>query len=643
MASPTKITYDYSFLDHTVNDPDVPQPGDKLDEAYAEVKRASDETIDRLNLIQRDDGDLANQSVGFDQLRPELAVGFKPPEPWEPNHAYVVRDTVFANNSFYTCLVAHTSGTDFEVDLASGRWSLVADFTEATTDAQAARDKAKQWAENPVDVPVEPGLFSAKHHATKAANSATASANSATASANSATASANSATASANSATASNGSATASANSAAASLASKNAAAISETNAANSATASANSASAALASKNAAAVSETNALTSENAAEDAADRAEAAAVSVENPVSFKPQALTSAQQGQARANIGAGVLAGFRNKIINGGFAITQRGNSQTTSGYGSVDRWNVQHSGTGHTKTATRGSFTLDGAHVGKPARASNYLSVSFVSSSDPSGYHVVAQRLEGLRNFAGGKFTLTYWQRGTAGLSLATSIYQIFGTGGAPSPIVSAIGVNKVPVSGSGWQKISYVIDVPSIEGKTLGTNGDDCLQVSFFLSAGSVLAAESGNLGPQSGDIEIANVSLVEGDATAEDDPFSPRHIEQELALCQRYYAKTFSWGTTPTNGAGFGGAISASTLSIGEVVATWQFPQLMRTPPSMTFFNPGSGASGMWRNFADTASAAVNTFGPSSNRGCILVATSGPTTQHIAIHATADAEL
>lgn len=29
------------------------------------------------------------------------------------------------------------------------------------------------------------------------------------------------------------------------------------------------------------------------------------------------------------------------------------------------------------------------------------------------------------------------------------------------------------------------------------------------------------------------------LVEGDATAEDDPFSPRHIQQELALCERYY--------------------------------------------------------------------------------------------------------
>ncbi len=76
MAAPTKITYDFSFLDHTVNDPDIPQPGDKLDEAFAEVKRASDETIDRLNLVQRDDGELG-RVVGPDQLKEPLFTEFQ--------------------------------------------------------------------------------------------------------------------------------------------------------------------------------------------------------------------------------------------------------------------------------------------------------------------------------------------------------------------------------------------------------------------------------------------------------------------------------------------------------------------------------------------------------------------------------------
>lgn len=44
----------------------------------------------------------------------------------------------------------------------------------------------------------------------------------------------------------------------------------------------------------------------QSAAEDAADRAEQAAAGVEYPVSYAPQTLTPAEQGQARANIGVG-------------------------------------------------------------------------------------------------------------------------------------------------------------------------------------------------------------------------------------------------------------------------------------------------------------------------------------------------
>ncbi|MFB9151589.1 hypothetical protein [Roseovarius ramblicola] len=37
--------------------------------------------------------------------------------------------------------------------------------------AQAARDKAREWASSPEDVEVEPGLFSARHYAAKASTS----------------------------------------------------------------------------------------------------------------------------------------------------------------------------------------------------------------------------------------------------------------------------------------------------------------------------------------------------------------------------------------------------------------------------------------------------------------------------------------
>lgn len=53
------------------------------------------------------------------------------------------------------------------------------------------------------------------------------------------------------------------------------------------------------------------------------------------------QAFTFAEQGQARANIGAGVLSGFRNKIINGDFTVNQRGGTRTPGiGVYGFDRW---------------------------------------------------------------------------------------------------------------------------------------------------------------------------------------------------------------------------------------------------------------------------------------------------------------
>src|SRR5690606_34382011 len=48
-------------------------------------------------------------------------------------------------------------------------------------------------------------------------------------------------------------------------------------------------------------------------------------------------------------------------------------------------------------------------------------------------------------------------------------------------------------------------------------------------------------------------ITKVSVVEGDARSEDDPYSPRHVQQELAMCQRYYQQirtTGNWFPTTT---------------------------------------------------------------------------------------------
>jgi hypothetical protein len=58
--------------------------------------------------------------------------------------------------------------TKFTTVFNGSGWNSYASVIAAQEASEAARDKAQEWSENPEDVEVEPGQFSALHHATKA-------------------------------------------------------------------------------------------------------------------------------------------------------------------------------------------------------------------------------------------------------------------------------------------------------------------------------------------------------------------------------------------------------------------------------------------------------------------------------------------
>lgn len=144
MAQPPPYDRSYNFHDYQAENPLKPLPADKLDEEFSRVKTTIDAVLQNLALIQRDDTALANKSVGYDQLKDEIQLGFNPPTDWTANHNYVARDTVFVDVSIYRCLVSHISSNDFEDDLNAGYWELVVDFASVQTAAIAARDAALQ-------------------------------------------------------------------------------------------------------------------------------------------------------------------------------------------------------------------------------------------------------------------------------------------------------------------------------------------------------------------------------------------------------------------------------------------------------------------------------------------------------------------
>lgn len=127
MPQPTTYDRQNSFTLLAQQSPSTPYTGANLDAEFNAIKVTLDEVLANLELIQRDDGDLANGIVGTDQLGASVELGVNPPEAWVTATVYAANDTVFETTSLYRCLVAHTSGT-FATDLAAAKWVLLADF-----------------------------------------------------------------------------------------------------------------------------------------------------------------------------------------------------------------------------------------------------------------------------------------------------------------------------------------------------------------------------------------------------------------------------------------------------------------------------------------------------------------------------------
>lgn len=178
MAQPDPYDRDFDFEGFQSSHPSTPLPGDKLNVELDAISGVVDEILARIADLQRDDLEAANALIGYDQLKPELRNGFSTPTVWATATAYEKGASVYLGRKVYAALIAHTSGT-FSVDLAAGKWYLLADFTEVTAVDQAAADAA----------------LAAAASAAAALVSQTASASSASSSSDSAAASANSAAA----------------------------------------------------------------------------------------------------------------------------------------------------------------------------------------------------------------------------------------------------------------------------------------------------------------------------------------------------------------------------------------------------------------------------------------------------------------
>lgn len=234
---------------------------------------------------------------------------------------------------------------------------------------------------------------------------------------------------------------------------------------------------------------------------------------------------------------------GFRNAIINGDFRINQRGgSSQASGGQWLYDRWRNSSAGAGTTTLQTQ---TFD--YSASPAAdrvpitnnpGTNFLRVVTASHAEPSSFGSIQQPIEGVRTFAGQQVTVSFWAKAASGTPrVSLEMQQIFGTGGSPSSAVLNNG-GQVTLSTS-WARYQLTMLIPSIVGKTIGTNNDDSLTFTLFVSANSGLNARTGTLGLQNNTFDFWGIQVEQNSQAT---PFEQRPIGTELALCQRYYEKS-----------------------------------------------------------------------------------------------------
>lgn len=215
-----------------------------------------------------------------------------------------------------------------------------------------------------------------------------------------------------------------------------------------------------------------------------------------------------------------------RNLIINGDFSVWQRGTSHSTDGYGSADRWLLGASGATH--SLSRQTHTLGQTDVhGNP----KYFMRHDVTSGND--FVTLSSRIEDVVVTAAREVTLSFWAKGTNPGGGSHTIYaeQRFGTGGSPSSNVLQTVTESLAVTGS-WVRYSFTFTPASLTGKTLGTNGDDCL--ALYFDQGSDTSTDAWQL-------DISNVQLEFGDTATDFEYVDPA---TQLARCKRYFERIVS---------------------------------------------------------------------------------------------------
>jgi len=328
------------------------------------------------------------------------------------------------------------------------------------------------------------------------------------------------------------------------------------------------------------------------------------------------------------SSINGNAISGTRNRIINGDMRIDQRnaGASVTVNSSNTPycpDRFNFRCS-------QASGAFTAQQSSVA-PTEFNNSVLLTVTNTTAPGS----ADRVSIRQIIEGYNISDLGW--GTASAKTVTLSFWV------RSSLVGTYGVGLINSAENRSYVLTYSISVANTwEFKTLTVPGDTSgtwlttnsngIRVTFDLGSGTSYNASSAgtwvaqeacrtsscvNWQQSSGaTFYITGVQLEPGSVAT---PFERRSFGAELALCQRYFAKTYDTNVAVATAGAKGGSIFVYKNSANEAGFCFQMPVEMRSIPTIALY---SHAGTVNRFTSSTTDQTSSTNGPINGTRAVM---------------------
>lgn len=305
------------------------------------------------------------------------------------------------------------------------------------------------------------------------------------------------------------------------------------------------------------------------------------------PITVAGIAPSSPAQGQVWIDTNSPGLDGTayqisnRNGMHNGGMRVSQRGASgagstaATTAGFSGMDRWLAY-------RAAFAAGLTWSQQSASLPSGFANSLRVQRDNANAGTGACWVTQTFENEASskYQGAPVVLSFWAKAGANFSAASSALSVSLKSGAGTE-VTAVTTSGPAFVTTDTAEISTTV--------TLTTSWQRFVVTSAGLSASLTQIAVSFGFTPtgtaSTNDwFEITGVQLETGPTVT---PYENRPIQQDVAICQRYYYRITGQSST---GSPIGVGLASATTT---AIINCKFPVTMRGIPTLAI----SGNSGV----------------------------------------------